>query len=56
MSDQVKTTELDLKEYEERKTYTFDIVDIITAALAKVASVKLTAYYVDGETVCKHVI
>ena len=56
MSDQVKTTELDLKEYEQRKTYKFDILDIITAALAKVASVKLTAYYVDGETVSKHVI
>ena len=56
MSNQVKTTKLNLKEYEERKTYTFHIVDIITASLAKVASVKLTAYYADGDTVCKHVI
>ena len=56
MTDQVKTTELDLKEYEERKTYTSNVVDIIIIAFAKVASVKLTVYYVDDETVCKHVI
>ena len=56
MSDQVKTTKLDFKEYEERKTYTSNVVDIIIAALANVTSVKLTVYYVDEETICKHVI
>ena len=56
MSDQIKTTEVDLKEYEERKTYTFVVVDAIIVALAKVASVKLTVYCVDGETICKYVI
>ena len=43
VSDQVKTTLLDVKEYEQ-KTYMSSIVDIIIVALAEVASVKLTAY------------
>ena len=43
VSDQVKTTLLDVKEYEQ-KTYKSSIVDIIIVALAEVASVKLTAY------------
>lgn len=56
MSDQAKTTKLDLKEYEEKKTCTSNNVDIIIVALAEVALVKLTAYYVDDKTVWKYVI
>ena len=56
MTDQVRTIESDLKEYEEEKTYTSNVVDVITVALAKVASVKLTIYYVDKENLCSHVI
>ena len=56
MSDQVKTTDLVLKDYEEKKTYISNIVDTLIVALAKAATVRLIVYCIDEEAVWKNVI
>ena len=54
MIDQVKNTELDLKEYEDKKTYTSNVVDNSTLSESSISKVNSLLHY--DETVSKPVI
>ena len=54
MIDQVKNTELDLKEYEDKKTYTSNVVDNSTLSESSISKANSLLHY--DETVSKPVI
>ena len=55
MSDSKEEVFQCLAEYQNVKSYTSNIIDIVNVALATVANVTIVAYYLDGITAKNHV-
>ena len=55
ISESKETTLEELKEYEQRKKYNANIVDIIIVALATISKASIVAYYIDKETVKNYI-